>query len=61
MGKRMTVKKLIAALIKMPPGHVVVFSDHDQSADEYNDEIRSVAVSDELSERLGCGVVELRG
>ncbi len=39
----LTTKQLIAQLRKMPPDAIVVWRDHDQSRDEYNDRVGNVS------------------
>lgn len=42
MSRQLTVKRLISQLRKMPPDAVVVWQDHDHSANEFNNFVREV-------------------
>ncbi|HHQ2447344.1 TPA: hypothetical protein ACSPIW_003598 [Raoultella ornithinolytica] len=58
----MTVKELIGKLRKMPPCAQVVWQDHDQSEDEFNDYVGQVVdATDELSQDPETRIVALRG
>lgn len=60
----LTVKQLINKLRKMPPDAIVIWQDHDQGEDEYNDFVGNVAeVTNEISASFDheVRVVALRG
>lgn len=60
----LTVRQLINKLRKMPPEAMVVWQDHDQSEDEYNDHVSVVVeATDELSGSFDpeVRIVALRG
>lgn len=58
----LTVKKLITQLRKMPPDALVVWKDHDNSPDEFNNYVRFVSdVTDDLSTDPDVRYVAIEG
>lgn len=57
----MTVKQVIKELKKMPDDAPVVFHNHDQDANEFDDFVRYIEESEEMDGMEGITVVVLGG